>query len=63
MTTPSNRLDFEVKDDARLALDERLWTGTRRSTRPAWARLEAWRSAGGAASSLERHRVAPKAHA
>jgi len=49
MTTPSNRLDFEVKDDARLALDERLRTGTRRSTRPAWARLEAWRSAGGAA--------------
>ena len=29
MPTAGNELDFEIKDDTRLALDERLRTGTR----------------------------------
>jgi len=30
MTTMSNKLNVEIKDDARLTFDERLRTGTRR---------------------------------
>jgi hypothetical protein len=49
--------DGEFELDARLALDEHLWLGARRSARPAWAGLKARCPVGGSSAEIDSLRV------
>jgi hypothetical protein len=53
MIATCHELNVDLKRNARLAFDERLWSGTRRTARPTGTWLEARRSTGGPAFEVD----------